>query len=713
MRCLLGLVALLLLTPLPVATAASTYSVDATLEVVDATRALERHVFSYEGGRVQWTLLVPDGATFVRAFDSQSTLSATVSGDDVLVESRRSPFTLEFERAPTLDEPFHRLSAQVASAPDSPTVIRLALPSGWALAGHRASKDASIDAQGALRATGPQSAEFLLLPPGVADPGPDPRVRGSSALREAVVDVDAVSASMRLEVVYDTDVFSRDWTISLPEGATLLDVGTAWGPVEATVAGGEAAFRLPYPSGYGLGARGFTMRLQLASPEPHGGSFRKVDASVPAADDDVVSIEYRLVQGALATGVRASEGAAVSGLTARAVGPIAATLAYLPPVEAGRARATVEPFVLDAPVDLLPTARATAEAVASMLEDVAGFAGAGSVDRQFFVAYTDAPVFDWEEGFYSPGLNTISIRASELRNVTDGQAHLKPVQVLVHETTHGLLDRLVSGGPGDLSFFQEGLARLAETKVELLMEGEIFSCREVSGRESCVRHSSRLDPERLQGHYRAGGSFDPAWIVNTTPADQRGFLYDYSGTVFHAYERASPPGALEAALADIAVAPGTDDPGLAAVRLVDALLLQSPTLSRAALLHPGRVVASLPLEEFRGCMGALVAPGFPFEPKARLPPGGCPEDAPPSQAERDGLTRAPTVPLPTPTPVTLPPVSTTPRIVPVAPGTDAGPDGSSEVPGGVVDGAQGVPLPGVVALGALGLAAALRTRRRD
>ncbi|HWH09201.1 MAG TPA: hypothetical protein VNX21_08375, partial [Candidatus Thermoplasmatota archaeon] len=628
----------LLALPLPLAAAQTTYAVDATLELVDAGKAVERHVFTYGGGRQTWRLVIPEGASFVRAYDAVSTLQATPNGDDLSVESRRSPFTVEYARVPFDDAPFTRVSTQVASAPASPTSVRLALPDGWSLVGQRASQGAAVDAQGVLRATGPQSAEFLLLPPGVEDAGPDPRVRGEPALREAVVDVAPAGASMAMTVVYDTDVYSRDWTLTLPDGATLRGVSTPWGEVAAEGATGTVRFTLPYPAGYGLGARPFTLTMDLAAPQPHGGAFRKVQASVPAAAEDVVRVEFRVAEGLVATGVHASEGATVEGLRASGDGPLAATLSFLPPTPAGSVRFEQHPWVVETPAALEAVARATAAAAASMLGEAAGFAGGGNVTRPFYVAYTDAPVFDWEEGFYSPGLNTISIRASELRNVTDGKAHLKPVQVLVHETTHGLLDRLVAGGPADLSFFQEGLARLAETKVEMRMSDEVFDCTRTGGRQSCVRHSSRPDPEKALAFAQSGASIDPAWKASQTPADQRGFLYDVSGMAMHRYERASPAGALEAALADLAAAPGPDDPGLAAVRLVDALLLQSPNLSREALLRPGHEAASLPLEEFRACMGPLVAPGFPFDDPPRMPAAGCPQPAPPTQAERDGLT---------------------------------------------------------------------------
>lgn len=715
-RRLLVLALALLVVPLPAARAAETYSVDATLELVDATRAVERHLFTYGGpGRVTWTLLVPDGATFVRAYDASTTLSATASGSRLTVESRRSPFTVEFERSTTAEGPFTRVSAGVASAPDSPTSVRVALPQGWSLVGQRTSDGAQVDADGMLRATGPQTAVFLLLPPGVADAGPDPRVRGEPALRDAVVDVAASGASMTLTVVYDTDVYSPEWTITLPGNATLRGVSTPWGDVAASGATGAVRFSLPYPAGYGLGGRPFTMTMDLAAPVTHGGAFRKVEASVPAAEEDRVTVRFRVAEGLLATGVHATDGAQVDGLDVSGAGPVAATLSFLPPASAGGARFTQHPWVVDVPSELEPVARATAAKAASMLGDVAGFAGGGNVTRPFYVAYTDAPVFDWEEGFYSPGLNTISIRASELRNVTDGQAHLKPVQVLVHETTHGLLDRLVDGGPADLSFFQEGLARLAETKVEMRMSDEVFECTRTLGRESCVRHSSRPDPEKALAFLQSGQAFDPTWSASTTPTDQRGFLYDWSGMAFHHFERASPQGALQAALSDLSAAPGPDEPGLAAVRLVDALLLQSPNLARASLLRPGHQHAALPLDQFRACMGPLVAPGFKFDPAPTPPPGGCPPAPLPTQEERDGLTRAPTVPL-QPTPTT-PVVVTSPTLVkPVSPGSDPVPSGDDgdpgEAPGGLMEGpVSGVPGVSLVALLACVALVALLRRR--
>lgn len=358
MRRLLVLALALLVLPAPVARAGSTYGVDATVELVDADNAVERHVFTYDGGRVQWTLLIPDGATFVRAYDSGGALSTTATADELSVESRRSPFTVEYHRATKPDAPFTRVSTQVASAPTSSTSVRVALPAGWSLVGQRASTGATVDAQGVLRAAGPQAAEFLLLPPGVADAGPDPRVHGQSAIREAIVDVSATAASMAMTVVYDTDVYSRDWTIALPDGATLRDVTTPWGAVDATTVDGAAKFTLPYPAGYGLGARPFTLAMDLPAPVAHGGAFRKVEASVPAASEDLTTVTFRVADGLLATGVHASKTATVANLTATGVGPVAATVSFLPPTPAGNVRFTQHPWVVETPGPLEQVARA-------------------------------------------------------------------------------------------------------------------------------------------------------------------------------------------------------------------------------------------------------------------------------------------------------------------------------------------------------------------
>lgn len=704
------LLAILLVVSLaPHAQAAAITRVDSLVDVVSATEMLERQTFHYTGGSASWSLRIPEGSTPVEARDGSGTLSFQVAGDDVTVRPRSSPFVVSFRLPIEKDGPFHLAKAEVFYAYPTTAAIRLA--EGWTLAGHRASPDAIVGADGVLRAEGALLAEFLVLPPGIADPGADPRVAGAPIRRDAIVEVGESSSTMSVTVTYDTDRYRRAWSYPLPEGARLVSVTTPLGPVDAVEASGAAEFTLPYPDGFGLGGRPFTVRMTLPPAEPHGGAFRTVKANIAAGADDTVQIEFLPAPALVATGVHASDNATMDGLRATATGPLAATLAYLPQAGPGVARFTVAPWTIETPAELEPAARATAEAAASMLPQVAGFVGGDAIERPFFVAYTDAPVFDWEEGFYSPGLNTISIRASELRNVTDGKAHLKPVQVLAHETAHGLLDRLVDGGPSDLSFFQEGVARLVETNVELRMQDEVLECTRANGRESCLRHSARAEAEAVRDFHKASNVFDPTWTTRTAAADQRGFLYDYSGLALNAYVRTSPEGALATALRDIGNAPGPDDPDVASVRFVDALLLQSPTLSRAALLHPGREAAALPLEEFRGCMGDLVAPGFPFDPAPRMPAGGCPTPPAPTPEERASLMTAPTdTPVATPTPGTPTPP---PRVVPVSTVPTLG---GGETSGGIVESpsatAVEVPLPAWMAVAALALVAWAASRRR-
>src|SRR5207245_1285217 len=100
------------------------------------------------------------------------------------------------------------------------------------------------------------------------------------------------------------------------------------------------------------------------------------------------------------------------------------------------------------------------------------------------------PVFQWEEGLYH-GHEAISIRASDLSS--DPQ-NITAVRTLVHEATHALVDRARQGRPLDNSFLNEGLARLAETHVELQHPEAVVRC--AAG--GCTRDSSRIDAGELQ-----------------------------------------------------------------------------------------------------------------------------------------------------------------------------------------------------------------------
>lgn len=674
--------------PVPLAQAAG-QSVWVEVQVgLDGT-VRELHHVNYTGtSAVRWPFTVPVGATFVDAFDALGRLSVTQSGQSLEIKSGPRPFTIELERALEADGPLWstEVSVTVWDGFDSSSSSIL-LPTGWTVVGERVSEGATSDG-GFTSAAGPHVGTFLLLPSGLPDAGPDPRASGDTAIRDALVTVGAASASMALEVVYDTDVYSAAWTFSLPEGSTFRSVSTPWGPVQATSTATSATFTLPYRAGFGLGGRPFTVLLDLAPPGAHGGGFRTLEASVPAAAKDKVSVAFELPAGAVATGIRANSATVVDGTTARATGPIAATLGYLPPQPPGTTRFTQGPFVVEAPAALDLAARAVVRNATELLPTAAAIVGGASVTSPFYVVYTHEDVFDWEAGFYSPGLNTISIRADSLQNSTDGRARLQAVSVLVHETVHGLLDRLVDGGPSDLSFFQEGLARLAEAHVELAFPDEVMECTTNGGRQSCVRHSSRPDPATAQDFLEGGTPFDPQWMARDAPEDQRGFLYDYSGMIFHNFERRAGQAALVQALNDIAAVPGDDDPAAAGRWLVDAMLLAAPALSREALLYPGLEAATLTATDFRGCMGALLAPGFPFDPAPTLPGAGCPAPTAPTEGERAGLTRPVVVP-----PTEDEPVVSTPVIVIPSPAPPVSSTPPGEVPAGVVEPSTGIQIP--------------------
>jgi hypothetical protein len=161
------------------------------------------------------------------------------------------------------------------------------------------------------------------------------------------------------------------------------------------------------------------------------------------------------------------------------------------------------------------------------------------------------------------------------------------------------------------SFLAEGLARLAETHVELAHTDEVITCERSGTERRCQRDSSRVDAAALQAAYVAGGAFDAGWNATTAREADRGFLYDRSGFILFHYERTAPAGALARVLAALAKTPLPDDAAERAEAVVGALLHEAPAMDREALLAPGLADATLPLEPFAAKLGDLVAPPFP------------------------------------------------------------------------------------------------------
>lgn len=737
MRAAGALLVLLLVLPLvPTAPAASAiYRVDATLTVVDEQTVHEVESITYDATYYSrtWKRFIPDGGRFVTARDNAGTLVASVNGDEVVVTTRGSgtsyTFTILYEKAPTADGPFARVGASIAAAESSPTSVRLALPAGWSQVGWRASDGVAREADGVMRDTGPMLADFLLVAPGVTDAGPDARVSGDTVLREATADISLAGARLDVTQVYDTDVYSRSWRVLVPDEATVRAVTTPFGLVPHTVSGDEVVFQTPYPAGFHLGARPFTVSFDLPAPASHAGAFRRVNLSVPSSEGDPVKLQVRLADGLVATGTVLSGARETAPLVYESDGPMAIGISLLPPVPATDVRFTEGPFVVQAPAAREAAARAVARNASELLPRATAFLSPDTT-RPFYVAFTDAPVFNWEEGFYSPGLNTIAIRASELDEAADGKPHFRPVSTLVHEAAHGFVDRRLPDGPRELSFFDEGLARLSEVVVEDAYPDEVMECQRVGLRQECERHSSRPESGAVRTFHRAGSAFPLAWEADAVANDdERGFLYDYSGMMFHAYERRTAPGALQQALDILAAKRFDGDATIDAEIIVAALLDRAPGLTRDALLYPGRSLASLTEDSFYACMRPLVAPAYPFESAATAPrPSSCGDldvragEAPPTPEPEPQPAPTPMSPTPTATPVSPTPVaSTLPPAQEPTPQPDAPtptpaseeplPDG--EAPAGIVEPAPQAQTPApTLALVALGLVAAALLRRR-
>lgn len=671
----------LALLPLPTAQAAS-WSVEATVAVNSATQADYTWAIGLSTA-TRLRLPLPDNATFVEARDDNGKkLEAAVEGDDVVVTSGNRPFTIRFSLDGQRDGPFTTFPAQVAAAPDSPVKIRITLPSGWSLAGYRDSDDRAPDLTGAFSGEGPAYVQYLALAPGHVDEGPVPGVSGQVVKRVGTADISASAATWSLVTTYDTDVYSRSWDVHVPEGASVTAATSPFGALATSLQGDVLHVTTPYPVGFSLGARTFTVNMSLPAPAPHGGTFREVNLSVRAAEDDDVTIHATLAAGLRYTGARVAGGAETGALHYRGTGPLSVGIAFLPPAAPDHVQFDEGRFVVDAPRTLELGARATARNASELLPRASDFAFDARDTRPLYVAYTDANVFGWEQGFYSNGLNAITIRASTLADAADGKAHLVPVGVLIHEATHGLIDRRLPDAPHDLSFLHEGLARLAETHLESAFpDGEILEC----DGSSCSRHSARPAAETLRAFHAAGTAFDVGWKASDVADDKRGDLYDYSGLVLHAFETRAPPGALVNALAHVNASTFTDDSARDTQRLLDIFLANAPGTDSIAFLYPGREATGLTESQFRFCMNGLVAPPYPWQ-DAKAPPGGCPATG---YGSRSAALPAPPAGAPAPTPfvdVTPTPVTTAPR--PVAP-TTITPTSGSPAGDGAIGGQPG------------------------
>lgn len=710
---------------------AATWSVDALVTVRSATSA--DYTLTISGiTNTNLALPRPDDTTLVRAYDSAGK-SVTVENITregapwIQVSIRDKPATVLFALAGKPDGAFSIFAAQVPAQSEtggstgSPVTVGLALPAGWSLSGYRDSDDGTPDAHGVFQKIGPAYVQYLALQPGYTDPGPDAGVSGRSVRRVGASEITSTKATWSITTTYDTDVYSRAWDVFVPDGATVVDATSAFGPVPTTREGDILRVTAPYPVGFALGARSFTVNMTLPPPEPHGGTFRQVNLSVRAAEDDDVRIVARVLDDSRYAGARVAGGTEIAPLQFRGRGPVSAGIALLPAPAPDHMQFVVDKFVVDAPRSLEAAARATATNASGLLARTSSFAFLPNDTRPFYVAYTDADVFAWEQGFYSNGLNTITIRASTLANASDGLAHLEPVSVLVHEATHGLVDRRMPHAPHDLSFLHEGLSRLAETHVEALFPASEIVTR--SG-EQYFRHSARPGIDEVQDFHKASTSFDVAWGANDVSDAQRGFLYDYSGLVLHAYEQRAPPGALANFLSFVNATNFTSNDATDSQTLLDLLLQNSPGTTSIALLYPGREAASLKTDEFRACMGNLVAPPYPWE-EARTPAGGCPATGYGPRSAALPTPPAPIAPVPEPEPefeATPPPK---PPFVVATPAPEGVPVGiDDEAPGAVIEPPEDhpaspgtsrpavVPGPGLAMLSITVIALALTRRRR-
>lgn len=671
-----------------------------------------------------WSFLLPDDMTFTEARDASGTLSASVENDRVRVESRGrgASYWLQvtFTGAPVAHGPFLRLPADVSAPSDVPTTVRAILPEDWRLVGWRQST-LEPDASGIFEKVGPIFAEYLALPADVPFEAADARVAGDVTLREANATVGASGMDVTARLTYDTTVYGADWTFLLPENATLVEARGPFGALGADVAGERVEVVAPYPFDFHLGARWIEVTWRLPAPEIYGGGFERAWLSVPSGDDTRTTLDVTLQDGYTLLGVD-ERGAVRTGPLAFATdGPLGVKLALSPPLAADEVEFETEAFVVRAPADLASAARLTTEEAQRHLASALGFVGGAAIDRPFHVRFTRADVFDWETGFYTRGLNTISIDAKVLQNTTDS-ADVGAVATLLHETTHGLIDRLFPDSDLDLSLFDEGLSRLAEIHLELAKPDEVVDCESTgNGGQSCVIRSSRPDSEDVASFYAGGQTFPVGWSTDTVDDATRGFLYDYSGMIFHAYESRAPAPALANALTRLAADGLPEDPATAAEAIVSTLLSESPSLTRDTLLHPGRGMEHQ--SQFRACMGALVEPSVPWED---IPPQG---DCFAFRYDADAVLAAREVAGPTPDTGfgTLPPPTaptgdgatwtpaSPPRVSPTLDAPSSGGSGGGSAVGadtGADGGVAPVPNAGWLALAGAGIAVALSARRR-
>jgi hypothetical protein len=710
------------------AAAASTVTTDMLVDVVDADHVLlEETLTEHDQHFSPWTLHVPDNATVVEAHDAQGFLGNVTNADGTVTiktPNRNVPlpygFTVTFAKAPEGYGALRSVFAGVGNAGGAST-LHVRLPAGWTLVGEQAQPAMQPDAQGIYTAQEAFGATFAYLPPGVADAGPDGRVTGEGVLREGVANLTASGGTLTLTMTYDTGIYGTVSTL-VPAGATLIEARTAFGPTASRLVDGDAEIAHPYPFGAGLGARPVTLRFQLPAPVPFGGAFLNQSLNMPAGEGDTVTLVVNLAPGLTHVATRTRAATDATGLRMSAHAPFVADVAMLPPLPAGSTDFDAGIYHVRVPDSLAAQARAVALNATEQLARTSAFARGDHVDTPFYLTYSDDEsifaLFSGEEGFYSSGLDTISIRASDLANTTATRVDFPALSTLVHETTHGLVDRLVPEGYGNLSFFQEGLARLAENHLEVLFPDQVVKTTPTGW----TRLSVRPDAGEVQSRYQSRAAFPLTWNAERAGSDI-GWLYDDSGLILRAYEERSDADALGRALVHLALrGPGpTDDAEAQAV--VDAMLNESAGMTAASLLYPGATVASLPAGSFAACMGDLVAPPFPSDPLPARPKdcGDAPAargvgtfsaDAGPVPAHGENFT-LPTAPPPTASPV-QPTAGSGPTPVPVPTAETPPTDGGGPTPtsaGG--DETSPIPFPALPLVVALVAAAAVLARRRS
>lgn len=712
----LALVPSLALAP---ALAQSSWHIDGTLVVQTTSKAdLQYNIVGLRNTVL--TLFAPEAGVLTEARDLDGKLlDATPMGDQVRVSIGNRGAIVHFQVTAQEGPPFVVFPAQLNG--QGPSSMSLTLPSGWGIAAAvdrtAGSSPALPDAQGRFQREGGGFFFYVVTPPEVADPGRDLRVHGEGVLREANATVTDAGVRVEIDHAYDTGYYSSHWSVSVPENAQAIAVTTPFGPVPFTRGAGNVSFDAPYPNAFDLGGRPFTVAYDLPAPVLRAGPFREFNLSVAAGSDDTVTTRIVLPTDATFTGALTGDDVRIEPLAWRSVGPSFLSVRYLPAVAPGQARFVEGIFVVDAPADLEAAARVTARNASQLLPSVAAFLEPAAADKPFFVAYTHEPVFDWEEGFYANGVNTISIRASDLRNVTT-EPDVGAVNTLVHEATHGLYDRQLGDAGENNSFLREGLSRLAEMHVEAYFPHQVPRCNPEA--TSC-HPGVRLTAPTLHAFHKDGKTFPPSWSANDTASADRTVYYSYSGMVLRAFEERAPEGALPAALVNLSRTPIAPGDEAEAERIVSTLLAYAPGTSRTALLYPGKELAGFDLERFRACMGDLVAPPYPWERDDLVKNPSCPANG--YGGSQATLPAAPPEVEPTPAPPTPsaiappPPSLQAPTTLPTT-STEAAVGDTGEVPAGRVDptpGAEAPPIaiPGPTPALALALAAvALVVRRR-